>query len=85
MRLLLLLRNVPLLYCSCTAHFPFLQWRIIFDEGHVLKNKATIQYRAALSLASERRWVVTGTPLDSEIEELHGLLQALQVCVLRGG
>jgi SNF2 family DNA or RNA helicase len=45
----------------------------------VLKSKTTIQSRAACSLVSDRRWVVTGTPLDSEIEELHGLLQALQV------
>jgi len=45
----------------------------------VLKNKVTIQARAACSLVSDRRWVVTGTPIDSEIEDTHGLLLALQV------
>lgn len=53
----------------------------------MLKTKTTIQSRAACALASDRRWVVTGTPLDSEIEELHGLLLALQVrgcCMLCG-
>lgn len=55
------------------------QWRVIFDEGHVLKSKTSIQARAACSLASDRRWVVTGTPIDSEVMDIHGLLLALQV------
>eukprot|EP00775_Hariotina_reticulata_P009723 gene9723-9882_t len=53
-------------------------WRIIFDEGHVLKNKTPIQARAACSLSSERRWLVTGTPIDSEVDDVHGLLLGLQ-------
>ncbi|WIA08232.1 hypothetical protein OEZ85_007678 [Tetradesmus obliquus] len=56
-----------------------MKWhRIIFDEGHVLKSKATGQSRAVCSLVSDRRWIVTGTPIDSEVEEFHGLLLALQ-------
>ncbi|WIA08247.1 hypothetical protein OEZ85_007692 [Tetradesmus obliquus] len=57
-----------------------IKWhRIIFEEGHVLKSKATGQSRAACSLVSDRRWIVTRTPIDSEVEEFHGLLLALQV------
>lgn len=51
----------------------------MFDEGHKLKNKVTMQAKAAYGLVSERRWVVTGTPVDREIEDFHGLLLALQV------
>uniref|UniRef100_A0A383VNT4 RING-type domain-containing protein n=1 Tax=Tetradesmus obliquus TaxID=3088 RepID=A0A383VNT4_TETOB len=63
-----------------------IKWhRIIFNEGHVLKSKATGQSRAACSLVSDRRWIVTGTPIDSEVEEFHGLLLALQVWPFTGG
>ncbi|WIA10185.1 hypothetical protein OEZ85_010388 [Tetradesmus obliquus] len=54
-------------------------WRVIFDEGHVLKCRGTIQSRAACSLASDRRWVVTGTPIDTDVTDVYGLLLGLQV------
>lgn len=38
--------------------------RVVLDEGHSIKNQATRQARAALKLKTERRWVVTGTPLQ---------------------
>jgi hypothetical protein len=56
-----------------------LQWRVIFDEGHVLKCSTSIQSRAACSLASDRRWVVTGTPIDMDVTDVYGLLLGLQV------
>lgn len=36
------------------------QWRVVFDEGHALKNPAAGQTRAAVDLAAANRWVVTG-------------------------
>lgn len=68
--------------CCSSPLLPLLptpQHRIIFDEGHVLKARGTVQARACHSLVADRRWVVTGTPIDSEVDEFQGLLQALQV------
>jgi hypothetical protein len=45
----------------------------------VLKNKTPMQARAACSLSSDHRWLVTGTPIDSDVDDVHGLLLALQV------
>jgi SNF2 family DNA or RNA helicase len=53
---------------------------VIFDEGHVLKCRTRIQAKAACSLASDRRWVVTGTPTDTDVTDVYGLLLGLQVC-----
>lgn len=72
--------RMPTSNASLTACFCCYQWRIVFDEGHTLKNKTTVQAKAAYGLVSDQRWVVTGTPVDREIEEFHGLLLALQVC-----
>jgi hypothetical protein len=81
---------MPLL-CTCLCHLVatpiavsaaaccHLQWRVIFDEGHVLKCRTTIQAKAACSLASDRRWVVTGTPIDTDVTDVYGLLLGLQV------
>jgi SNF2 family DNA or RNA helicase len=56
-----------------------LQWRIVFDEGHVLRNSANQQWKAAAGLATDRRWVVTGTPVETQISEFHALLRVLKV------
>jgi SWI/SNF-related matrix-associated actin-dependent regulator of chromatin subfamily A3 len=41
------------------------QWlRVVLDEGHTIKNPAARQTVAALKLKAERRWVVSGTPLQ---------------------
>ena len=42
--------------------------RIIFDESHILKNIQTLQYRTALQLKANHKWIVTGTPSSNENE-----------------
>lgn len=58
---------------------PQLQHRVVFDEGHALRNRATAQTQACAALRSWRRWIVTGTPWGSSIGELEGQLVALQL------
>ena len=53
-----------------------IKWnRIIFDEGHHLRNKSTIRFRAALHLKSPIKWIVSGTPIQNGINDFRNLCQ----------
>jgi SWI/SNF-related matrix-associated actin-dependent regulator of chromatin subfamily A3 len=41
-------------------------FRIILDEAHIIKDVKTIQSKAACSLKAERRWCLTGTPIQNK-------------------
>ena len=45
-----------------------------FDEGHKLKNAKTLQARNARALPCRVKVLLTGTPVQNELEELHALL-----------
>eukprot|EP00897_Mesotaenium_endlicherianum_P006370 jgi/Mesen1/5761/ME000292S04834 len=40
--------------------------RVVLDEAHYIKTLGSRQTRAALALTAERRWVVTGTPIQNK-------------------
>lgn len=47
---------------------PYINWfRIVLDEAHMIRNP-TGQSRAACSLPGQRRWAVTGTPVQNRLE-----------------
>ena len=47
------------------------QWnRIVFDESHALRNKTTRTYAACLALSASYKWIVTGTPFVSSVEDI---------------
>jgi SWI/SNF-related matrix-associated actin-dependent regulator of chromatin subfamily A3 len=58
---------------------PFaINWdRVILDEGHIIKNHKTKLAKAAISIMSKNRWVVTGTPITNKIEDLYSILKFL--------
>ncbi|CAG8530193.1 16588_t:CDS:10 [Funneliformis mosseae] len=43
-------------------------FRIILDEAHIIKDINTVQSKAACSLKAERRWCLTGTPIQNKWE-----------------
>ena len=48
---------------------------VICDEGHLLKNEATAISKAMNKIATRRRIVLTGTPLQNSLIEYHCMIQ----------
>ncbi|XP_020108129.1 putative SWI/SNF-related matrix-associated actin-dependent regulator of chromatin subfamily A member 3-like 1 isoform X3 [Ananas comosus] len=56
-----------------------IEWfRVILDEAHVIKNFAAQQTKAVIALKAERRWVVTGTPIQNNSFDLFALMAFLK-------
>jgi SWI/SNF-related matrix-associated actin-dependent regulator of chromatin subfamily A3 len=56
-----------------------IEWfRVILDEAHVIKNSAARQTKAVIALNAERRWVVTGTPIQNNSFDLYTLMAFLR-------
>nr|XP_014351208.1 PREDICTED: helicase-like transcription factor [Latimeria chalumnae] len=56
------------------------QWlRVILDEGHTIRNPNAQQTKAALDLVTERRWLLTGTPIQNSLKDLWSLLSFLKL------
>lgn len=49
----------------------------IFDEGHMLKNSNTERYRMLMDIRAEWRLLITGTPLQNNLQELVSVLAFL--------
>ncbi|KAI6021392.1 SNF2 family N-terminal domain-containing protein [Pisolithus microcarpus] len=55
--------------------FRKIEWdSIVFDEGHVLKNFQSQRYQALLKFEARWRLLLTGTPLQNNLQELVSLL-----------
>lgn len=51
---------------------------IVWDEGHVLKSDTTKMYKAAYGIKkAHSRIILTGTPIQNELEELWSLLNVV--------
>ncbi len=48
---------------------------VVCDEGHFLKNEKTALYSAVNKIATRRRIVLTGTPLQNNLEEYFCMVQ----------
>ncbi|XP_053565972.1 helicase-like transcription factor isoform X2 [Bombina bombina] len=57
-----------------------IKWlRVVLDEGHTIRNPNAQQTKAVLSLKAERRWVLTGTPIQNSLKDLWSLLSFLKL------
>ena len=68
-------------------HGPLLQakWlRVVLDEGHYIKNHRTKCTKAALTLDTIRKWVITGTPIQNNLMDLWSLVNWLDFGLYAG-
>ncbi|KAJ5645276.1 SNF2-related protein [Penicillium longicatenatum] len=54
-------------------------FRIVLDEAHIIREQNAQQTKAILSLNAQRRWSVTGTPVQNRLEDLHSVLKFLRL------
>lgn len=53
--------------------------RIILDEAHVIKNKNSIQSVAVWRLRGERKWCITGTPIQNTFSDIFPLFRFIGI------
>eukprot|EP01044_Picomonas_judraskeda_P005205 COSAG03_NODE_482_length_7563_cov_113.365086_4_plen_1377_part_00 len=52
-------------------------WRIVLDEAQLVSKTNSVAAQMAAHLWRRHAWVVTGTPVASSVQEIHGLLDFL--------
>jgi hypothetical protein len=58
---------------------PWINWfRIVLDEAHTIRNP-TRQSRSTCALFGQRRWAVTGTPVQNRLEDLGALFNFIKL------
>ncbi|OJI99277.1 hypothetical protein ASPVEDRAFT_508057 [Aspergillus versicolor CBS 583.65] len=58
-------------------------YRVVLDEAHRIRNRASAQFKAAAELNSYYRWCLTGTPIQNSLDDYCALLAFLQVETFR--
>ena len=57
-----------------------LQWsRVVFDEGHEIRNPKTKTYLASYGLRAQIKWIVSGTPVFNSIRDFVALANLLGI------
>ena len=51
--------------------------RVILDEAHGIKNPTTLASQSCCAISAQRRWSVTGTPIQNSIKDVYGYLKFL--------
>jgi hypothetical protein len=58
---------------------PYINWfRIVLDEAHTIRNP-TNQSKATCMMMGQRRWAVTGTPVQNRLEDLGALFNFIKL------
>ncbi|KAI8815059.1 adenosinetriphosphatase [Cladochytrium replicatum] len=63
-------------YVKTPSQVHLIKWgRIILDEAHSIKDRNNSTARAVFALQSDRRWSLTGTPLQNRVGEIYSLIR----------
>jgi DNA repair protein RAD16 len=54
-------------------------FRVVLDEAHRIKGRTTSTARSAYALQAERRWCLTGTPVQNRVGDLYSLLRFMRM------
>lgn len=54
-------------------------FRVVLDEAHMIREQNTQQSKSICALEAQRRWAVTGTPVQNRLEDLGALLKFLRL------
>ena len=56
--------------------------RVVLDEAHNVKNPRALQTLAAYKVKADRRWAITGTPIQNRLSDLQSLLAFIRLAPL---
>ncbi|KAF7152649.1 hypothetical protein RHSIM_Rhsim01G0209100 [Rhododendron simsii] len=54
-------------------------FRLVLDEAHTIKSSKSQSSMAAAAITADRRWCLTGTPIQNNLEDIYSLLRFLKV------
>lgn len=54
-------------------------FRIILDEGHIIRNRLAKTSKAVYALSLDRKWVLTGTPIVNHLDDLFSIFKFLEL------
>ncbi|GMH12155.1 hypothetical protein Nepgr_013996 [Nepenthes gracilis] len=64
---------------DCGGLYSVRWFRVVLDEAHTIKSSKSQISMAAAALEADRRWCLTGTPIQNNLEDIYSLLRFLRV------